>query len=525
MVLVFFSATVLKGAFLAIHDILVARVVASTLQELRVIVFQKVVNADLALFDSNGPSRLLARCTHDLEGVTAGLGTFFGPVILEPLKALSCLIAAAFVSWRLLLMSFIVAPAAVIAIRYLLRRVKELNHESMAAMSEVYARLNEAFLGIFVIKAFTLEQHKTSEFADTCNKINRRILRMQSARALVKPLVELLGSAAISTALLVGGYYVLHPTTTTSIRLDPPQLILFFGLMIGATDPFRKISGVGFQIRRSLVASERISAIVNQQPLVAELPHTDALGSTLQRIEIDDVHFGYSARKKALRGLSAVFRRGEVTAIVGANGSGKTSLIKLLLRLYDPQAGEIRFDGVDLRKLKLRNVRDQIGIVTQSVFLFDDNVLENIRLGRPGASDSDVVEAARLSGAHDFIMRDLAQGYDTRVGEGCQRLSGGQAQRIALARAILRNPKILILDEATSNIDPRAEANLVTTLKDFLRQRITIIVCHRESTLSFADRVLVMRKGIVADGGTTQELAIRCPPFRRLFPHTSSIAS
>ena len=518
VVVAFFIGTILKGLFLACNDLLVSSVVQRTLYDLRIKVFKQLMHSDMLLFEKQGPSKLLARFTHDLENVTGGLGVVFGPAIREPLKAIACLIGAAFVSWKLLLISLTISPFLVIAMRFVMNRASALNNDSMSAMSMVYTRLKEAFSGILVIKAFTLEREMTLQFQKTCSDIKRKVLRTQSFRAFLKPLSETFGSAAISIALLVGGYCVLSPDTFLSINLDPPSLMVFFGLLVGAVDPLRKLTSIVFPFRRSLVAAERVFSIIERQQKVADQSHPTDLGEKIREIAFDNVRFGYTPQKKVLRRVTANFCLGEVTAIVGPNGAGKTSLIKLLLRLYDAKSGCIRFNGIDIKNIRAVDLRSRIGIVTQTTFLFDGTVLENIRWGRPGATDAEVIHAAELAGAHEFITTDLEDGYDTIVGEECQRVSGGQAQRLALARAVLRDPDILILDEATSNMDAKAERQISASLRTFMTDRITLIIAHRQSTLRLARRILVLRDGKVVDFGTSDELSARCTLFERMFP-------
>ena len=514
--------TLLKGLFLAGSEILVSRLVQRTLLDLRGQFFRSVMELDISQFQEDRTSRLMSRCTHDVQRVGEGLTAVFGQAVREPLKMVSCLIGAAIISWRLLLVSLVVAPLGLVAMRVLAWAVKRASHESMQATAEMYARLSEAFRGIAVVKAFNMEAYERRRFRSVTREIYDRIQQLVRFRAFLKPLAEVLGIGMISVGLLTGVYLVVNQEThvfgipLTGRPLTPTALLVFYGMLIGITDPVRKLAGLSVRIHRSSAAADRLFAVIERQPSVRDPLQPRSLPSPSGALRFEGVTFRYSDGCQALSDVTLEVRQGECVALVGSNGSGKSTLIKMIPRFHDPTEGRVRLGDVDLKEVRLRDLRQRIGLVTQTTLLFDDTVLNNIRYGSPEATREQVVAAAERAGAHEWIVNRLEDGYDTIVGEGGGHLSGGQAQRLALARAILRDPEILILDEATSNVDVESEAAIHEALAGFIRGRTTIMVTHRVAALELADRIVVMQGGQILDIGSHEALWNRCSSYRQM---------
>jgi ATP-binding cassette subfamily B protein/subfamily B ATP-binding cassette protein MsbA len=347
-------------------------------------------------------------------------------------------------------------------------------------------------------------------------------MRIALFDGLISPVTELMGITTICLAILFGAYLVMSQQThlfgvkMSDRPLSLSALMCFYGMLAGISDPARRLSEVFNRLQRAAAAADRVYQLLDREPLVCDPPSPKSLPRHHRELVFDRVSFHYHASQLVLEEIDLRIPFGETIAIVGPNGCGKSTLANLIPRFFDPVLGSVRLDGVDVRDVRLRELRGQIGLVTQETLLFDDTVLNNIRYGCPHATRDQVIEAAQQAHAHRFIEQKLEQGYQTIVGAGGGRLSGGQRQRIALARAILRDPAILILDEATSQIDLESEQLIHKVLEQFIRHRTTVVVTHRLATLALANRIVVMDGGRIADLGTHEQLLSRSDVYRRL---------
>ncbi len=522
VIVVLLVGTIIKDLFLSLGLILTERVTNLGILHLRKVFFRRTLRMEMASFNQCGTTDLLSRFTHDLNQVAFGLRVVFGKAIREPLKMVACFVGAAFICWRLLLLSLIMAPLAAYVIGYLGKSVKRANRKAMEDMSLIYNALAEAFRGIKVVKAFTMERHERSRFHDVNKMFFRKQMKIAMYDSLVRPATELMGICTICLAILGGAYLVLNQEThLLGVRMsDRPlsisSLILFFGFLAGVSDPARKLSDVFGRLQRASAAADRIYQLLDREPGIKDPVEPIGVPRHSRAIVFDDVKFHYAGGEDVLKGISLSIKFGETLALVGPNGCGKSTLASMIPRFYDPTAGTICIDGVDLRNVRIKELRSQMGLVTQETLLFNDTVAANIGYGKVDASRDEIVAAAKRAHAHRFIEEKLPNGYDTIVGENASRLSGGQRQRIALARAILRDPRILILDEATSQVDLESEHLINRVLAEFVKNRTSIIITHRTSLLEFADRIVVMDAGRIADVGTHAELTQRCELFKRL---------
>ncbi len=515
-------ATIIKSLFVIAHTILVARLTQLATFDLRKQFFRRTLRLDLSTFNNDGSADLMSRFTHDMENVGQGLTALFGKLVREPIKGAACLIGAALISWRLLILTLIVAPVAAFAIRWLSKTLKQANRRAMEGMAQLYSTLEEVFRGVKVVKAFTMEPQERNRFHNNSKKYYKSSMRIARYDSLSHPLTETLGIMTISLAMLAGAYLVLKgqthlfgiPIANREISLG--GLALFYAFLAGAADPARKLSDVFTKLQRAAAASERIYAMMDREPKVSDPENPRSVGRHCKSVVFDQVTFGYSADRPVLHEIDLEIQFGETIGIVGESGCGKSTLANLLPRFADPDQGEIRLDGVPLREMRLRDLRGQIGLVTQEPVLFDDTVLNNIRYGSPQATEEQAIEAAKQAHAHWFIEHELPDGYETIVGPMGGQLSGGQRQRIALARAILRDPALLILDEATSQVDLNSEQIIQRVLERFKQGRTTIFITHRLGALALADRIVVIQEGRVLDVGTHEELIARCQFYSRL---------
>jgi len=515
-------STTLKSILRVTGLFFMARLGHITSFELRKEFYRRTLGLDMGTLGKSSTGDLMNRFTTDIGAIAFGTNVLFGMAILEPMKMFACLICAALISWQLLLLTVLAAPLAIYTVHWLAKSLKRANRKALQELSSLYEHLEETFSSIKVIKAFTMESRERSRFHQASKQYYHRSMKIAFYDSLVSPVTETIGVVVVMGVVMAGGYLVLnHQTHLFGIRisnepLSHGMLTGFYGMLLGVIDPFRRLSGAFNHLQRAAAASDRVYEMLDRTSQVVDPPVPDKLPLRLGRIHFRNVSFAYTPEELVLDGVDLHVEPGETIAIVGPNGCGKSTLMNLAARFYDPVEGAVTFDGVDLRNVRLREVRNRIGVVTQETLLFDDTVANNIRYGEPGATQEEVQQAARQAHAHRFVTEKLADGYQTRCGAGGRRLSGGQRQRLALARAILRDPEILILDEATSQIDVESERLIHKVLEKFVQGRTTFMITHRPSTLALADRIVVMDHGRIIDIGKIDELSARCDLFRRL---------
>ena len=516
-------ATLLKDGLFVAQLIMVERLTQLAILDLRKQFFRRTLRLEIATFSNDRTSNLLSRFTSDLNHIGGGINAVLGRVMLEPLKMIACLAGAAYICWRLLLVSLIVAPLAVYVIGKLSQSLKRANRRAMQEMSQIYALVSETFAGIHAVKAFGMERRERQRFHRCGKQYYRKSMRIILYNALGRASSELLGMGVICVAIIVGAYLVLNEKTTLlgmkmmDRPLSPSSLLAFYALLAGVSDPARKLAEVLNYLQKGMAAADRVFEMLDREPKIVDPPHPRTVASSQPELVFDRVTFHYQPGQNVLRDVELRIPFGQTVAIVGPNGCGKSTLANLLPRFYDPVEGAVRLDGIDIRELRLRDLRQMFGLVAQQAMLFDDSVRDNIRYGSPHATDAEVVAAAEQAHAHKFIAEKLERGYDTVVGERGGKLSGGQRQRILLARAILRNPKFLVLDEATSQIDLESEQLIHKVLEQFTRGRTTLMITHRLSSLALADRIVVMDSGRIIDAGSHDDLLSRCDLYCRLY--------
>lgn len=513
----------LKGFFEFLQETLVGSVTNRTLYDIRNRFYRNVIQHDIRQFNENGSHQLMSRFTNDMEQIGVGIRTLYGKVIAEPLRALACIVLASLICWQLTLLFLVVIPLALVTMTKVSRLMKRATKRVLEGMSQIYKILQETFTGIKIVKGFTMEPYERRRFKQATESYYRRSMKVIYIDSIAGPLVEILGILAVALALLAGAYLVLEGKThlfgmrMTARPLDWETLLQLYALLAAIADPVRKLSSVYNKLQSGAAAADRIFGFLDQKPTIAANLAGVRLARHSQSIEFRDVCFSYEAGRPTLTNISFQVKAGEIIAIVGRNGSGKSTLLGLLPRFYDPDHGSIFIDGVDVRSMNLRSLRKQIGIVTQDTFLFDDTIFTNIAYGNPLATREEVEAATRKAFVHEQIVKRLSHGYETTLGEAGRNLSGGQKQKIALARVILRDPSILILDEFTSQYDTESEAQIHQALRDFMKGRTTFVITHRLHTLEVADRILVLSDdGRLAAIGTHQELIGSCPLYQRL---------
>ncbi len=524
-------ATVVKGLFMFLQETLVGSVVELTAIGLRKACFRRVLRLDYQTVSLSGTSDLMSRFTYDMNMLCLGLRLVCDKLIQEPLKALACIIGAFYVCWQLTLMSLLFAPVIAFTYAKMGRTLKRASHRVMESMSRIYKTLEESIDGFKVVTAFNGAPQHRRRFHRENKQYYNKALRIVEIDALTSPATEVMAFVAAFLALLPGCYLVLRETKEIwGIRLSSEQLeighlTLLYVFLAGIIDPARKLSTTYAKLKRAAAAADRVFQLIDMKPMVKSPSHPKPLPRHSKTIEFHNISFTYSSKEEdgsprpaALENVSLSVTAGEVIAVVGENGSGKSTLVNLLPRYYDPHHGAVLVDGVDIRDVRLRELRSQLGVVTQETLLFDETIYDNIRYGRLEATRAEIEAAARQAHVTQFINL-LPDGFETRVGEKGGRLSGGQRQRVALARAILRDPAILILDEATSAIDAQSEYLIHQTLREFVKGRTTFLITHSvsPSILDLVSRIIVMDRGRMIAAGPHEALIETCPVYQRLF--------
>ena len=522
-----FLATLARGLFLMGSMVAVARVGQRTMLDLQNDVFQNVLDMETSELGVKGTGDLVGRIRGETGSIAQALMTLYGKTVREPLKMIACISGAAWVNWRLLLFSMLICPIAGFLMVKLAQVTKRANKRAMEESARLLNRLYQALTYMRVVKAFTNEDSERNRFKVVARDVYKKSMRISVFGALSRINNEILGVTMITISVLAGGYLVLNSTCYLfGIRMCTApmsfgSLMMFFGFMIGVADPLRKLADVYNKIQGGVVAADRVFPLIDRIPAVRTSSNPEPIPSGELEIQFDNVRFEYEPGNPILNGVTASVPAGTSLAIVGHNGCGKSTLINLIPRFFDiKESGgnldsSIKIGGLDVRDVGLKQLRDKIGYVTQQTMLFNETIAENIAYGEDELNMAEVRSAAQKAHAHQFIM-ELEDGYETMIGEHGSRLSGGQRQRLSLARAILKDPEILILDEATSQIDPESEKLIRQTMAEFIKGRTTVVITHQLSTLNLVDRIMMMKDGQVVDCGTHEQLLSRSPEYRKL---------
>ncbi|MCU0915317.1 MAG: ABC transporter transmembrane domain-containing protein [Planctomycetes bacterium] len=502
--------TVIRCIAKYFQDYLGQKIVEVGANHLREDVFERLTRMPVSVFANEKPSDLISRIVSDTVTMGAALRVLLGKALREPMNALFMLGVALYINWHLTLVFLASGPLVVALFGTFGSKMRKATRRSLVARAQMLAKLQEAVAGLRVIKIYNQEQHEQRAFKEINNRLLHQLLNMSKVDAVTQPVLEVLGMFAGCAALVVGMGWVARE------HLDGAEFLALLILMGAAAEAVRKASDIWTKIQQSNAAAERVFAIL-QQPVEYEKPGAVVLPPVRRSIEFQDVVFSYpGAQRPALNGVNLVVTAGQNVAIVGPNGSGKTTLASLLPRFHDPDTGRVLIDGQDIREVSLQSLRSQIGMVTQQVISFNETVAANIGYGRPGATHDEIVAAAQRAYAHEFITR-LPKGYETMIGEQGVGLSGGQLQRIVIARAIVKNPAILIFDEATSQIDADSEARIHEAIEEIMQGRTTFIIAHRFSTVIAADVIVVMHEGRIIARGQHEELMRTCPVYQALY--------
>jgi subfamily B ATP-binding cassette protein MsbA len=498
------GAYALKGLGGYVSTFLMTDIGQRVVRDLRDRLFRHILDQSAGFFSHHATGRLMSHITNDVNQVQQAVSETIGDLTREGLSLVGFAIVLFYLDWRLALVAVTGAPIVMYPLIKFGKRIRSTTRRSQEELEHLSHVTAEAFAGHRIVKAFGAEGHEESRFRAASQRLYRTNLKVTSTVATLPPLMELLGGVAVVLLVWYGAREISEGTLTTG---DFGAFIAAAFMMYG---PAKKLSRVNASLQQAIAASERIFRILDQHSEVKERPGARPIGPLQREIEFRGVGFAYvdGAGKQILRDVSFSVGAGQMVAIVGLSGAGKTTLVNLIPRFYDVTAGAILVDGVDVRDVTLASLRAQVGMVTQETVLFDDTVAGNIAYGSPGASRPALEEAARAAHAHEFIATMPAR-YDTRIGERGQRLSGGQRQRLAIARALLKNSPILILDEATSSLDAHSEHLVQEALQNLMRNRTSFVIAHRLSTVRRADLIVVLDRGRVAEIGRHDDLLAR----------------
>jgi len=478
--------------------------------DMRKDLYRHIIDNEIEFYSSHDSGNLLSRVTNEIIGISNATQVFFNAWARQAITSAGLIVVMLYQSVELTLISLSALAIAFYPVMRITKRLKKLVRQSSEQNAKFNARLLESFEGIRVIKAFAKEDfeiNKVGQYIIDIKAISNKIISVSS---LTPTLMQLLAGIAVAFVIWYGGYQLIHD------RMTEGKLIAFITSLLMVSKPIRSLTNAGTIMTAGLVNAERFYSILDLHSKYASRHEGAKLQVDSGAIAFQDVFFEYPNGTKALRGVSFTMEAGKKTALVGHSGSGKSTIFNLLLKFYQTKSGVILIDNQDIKEASIHSVRGHIALVSQEIFIFDDTASNNIGYGREGATQEEIIEAAKAAKCHDFIM-NMPSGYDTKLGFFGQNLSGGQKQRIAIARAFLRNAPILLLDEATSALDPKTEMEIQGSLEKLTQGRTTIIIAHRLSTVMKASKMIMMDGGTVKAMGTHEELLANAPAYRDLF--------
>ena len=480
-------------------------------RDLRMEIYRKILALPLGFFSQERKGDIIARISGDVQEVETSITSTIEMLIKNPILIIIYLGVLFRMSWQLTLFVIIFAPVMIGIISATGRRLKADSVEAQRYWSDTMSQVEETLGGLRIIKAFRAEHRMDARFGQVTEDMRRKNTQVAVRQASAHPVSEFLGSAMIAIVLWFGGTLILGEHAV----IDAPSFMAYMAILYSVIQPIKDLSRAAYGIPKGLASMERIDVILDAQNPIREPAEPKPLDGFRESIRFRGVSFSYEDGREVLHDIDLEIPKGKTVAIVGASGAGKSTLVDLIPRFYDPSAGSITIDGVDIRDVRLSDLRALMGNVNQDPILFNDTLFNNIAFGKQDATQEEVEAAARIAGAHDFIM-DKEEGYSTGIGDRGVKLSGGQRQRISIARAILKNPPILILDEATASLDTESERSVQEALDKLMSGRTTIAIAHRLSTIKNADEIIVMDGGRIVERGRHDELIAKGGYYRKL---------
>lgn len=480
-------------------------------RDIRVMVYSKVMSLPLGFFSEERKGDIIARMSGDVGEVENSITSSLDMLIKNPILILFYFGTLIVTSWQLTLFTILVLPGMGWLMGVVGKKLKRQSLEAQAKWSDTMSQLEETLGGLRIIKAFIAEKKMVDRFTKCSNEFRDATNKVAMRQSLAHPMSEFLGTLLIVVVLWFGGSLILGNNSS----IDAPSFIFYMVILYSVINPLKDFSKAGYNIPKGLASMERVDKILKAENKIKESPNPKPLKGLNEKIEFKNISFSYDGKREVLKDVNITISKGKTIALVGQSGSGKSTLVDLLPRYHDVQEGDILIDGTSIKDVRISDLRGLIGNVNQDAILFNDTFFNNIAFGVENATMEQVIEAAKIANAHDFIM-EKEDGYNTNIGDRGGKLSGGQRQRISIARAILKNPPILILDEATSALDTESERLVQEALERLMKTRTTIAIAHRLSTIKNADEICVLYEGEIVERGKHEELLEKDGYYKRL---------
>jgi len=516
LVLIMALIFLIKEIFLFLQTYFMSKLGQSVLRDVRETIYRKLLSLSSDFYANTQTGELVSRVTYDVGVIVNSITEGLTDLLLQPIQLfiyLSILIWIKVyfsISWSLTLITILVLPLVAYPVVQIGKKLRKISTATQESMSDINSILFETIYGIGIVKSFSAESYQIGKFKVSNNRYFKMLMKSVKRMAVISPLGEFVGVGCMAIVLWIGGKEVVGG------NLGAGAFIAFLAALLSLIKPFKRLSRLyGINLQAS-AAITRVFSVLDREPTIKDTKGAVELSEFKDVIEFKDVNFSYDKGSLVLKDINIRLLKGKILAIVGMSGVGKSTLMSLLSRFYDPDKGAVLIDGRDIRDFTTASLREQIGIVTQETILFNDSLRNNIAFGRPDAKIEDIIEAAKAANAHDFIMK-MPKGYDTFIGDRGIRLSGGEKQRIAIARALFKDPPILILDEATSQLDTESERLVQQAIDRLMAHRTVFVIAHRLSTVEHADNIIVLEQGKIVESGAHRELLERSGVYSRLY--------